>query len=222
MDIKDMLQKSGNISITGTPGSGKTALLKMFVKEAIELGKYDSIRVYTSKVNRIEWEEFLKEKIFKLKKFPKVSLLPPLFTMITSSSVSKKCLVIVDGYDIITNENITNGNIKDYRLRLEDTGIRNELKGRPSSIELLITREKSDEELAEYIFNKELDKYIRSDSTLCISNQTELRNLEFGFHQKIAFSNFYQPLPMGQFEYSSILNLNDYLQESKEDYWGDF
>lgn len=48
-----MLQKSGNISITGTPGSGKTALLKMFVKEAIELGKYDSIRVYTSKVNRM-------------------------------------------------------------------------------------------------------------------------------------------------------------------------
>lgn len=222
MDIKDMLQKSGNISITGTPGSGKTALLKMFVKEAIELGKYDSIRVYTSKVNRIEWEEFLKEKNFKLKKFPKVSLLDPLFTMFSSSLVSKKCLVIVDGYDIITNENVTNGNIKAYRLHLEDTRIRNELKGRPSSIELLITREKSDEELAEYIFNKELDKYIRSDSTLCISNQTELRNLEFGFHQKIAFSTLLQSYSTGQFEYSSILNLNDYLQENEEEYWGDY
>lgn len=222
MDIKDMLQKSGNISITGTPGSGKTALLKMFVKEAIELGKYDSIRVYTSKVNRIEWEEFLKEKNFKLKKFPKVSLLDPLFTMFSSSLVSKKCLVIVDGYDIITNENVTNGNIKAYRLHLEDTRIRNELKGRPSSIELLITREKSDEELAEYIFNKELDKYIRSDSTLCISNQTELRNLEFGFHQKIAFSALLQSYSTDQFEYSSILNLNDYLQENEEEYWGDY
>ncbi|NHI77367.1 hypothetical protein [Lactococcus petauri] len=222
MDIKDMLQKSGNISITGTPGSGKTALLKMFVKEAIELGKYDSIRAYISKVNRIEWEEFLKEKTFKLKKFPKVSLLDPLFTMFSSSLVSKKCLVIVDGYDIITNENVTNGNIKAYRLHLEDTRIRNELKGRPSSIELLITREKSDKELAEYIFNKELDKYIRSDSTLCISNQTELRNLEFGFHQKIAFSALLQSYSTGQFEYSSILNLNDYLQENEEEYWGDY
>lgn len=217
-----MLQKSGNISITGTPGSGKTALLKMFVKEAIELGKYDSIRAYISKVNRIEWEEFLKEKTFKLKKFPKVSLLDPLFTMFSSSLVSKKCLVIVDGYDIITNENVTNGNIKAYRLHLEDTRIRNELKGRPSSIELLITREKSDKELAEYIFNKELDKYIRSDSTLCISNQTELRNLEFGFHQKIAFSALLQSYSTGQFEYSSILNLNDYLQENEEEYWGDY
>ncbi|MDT2527144.1 nSTAND3 domain-containing NTPase [Lactococcus petauri] len=222
MDIKDMLQKSGNISITGTPGSGKTALLKMFVKEAIELGKYDSIRVYTSKVNRIEWEEFLKEKTFKLKKFPKVSLLDPLFTMFSSSLVSKKCLVIVDGYDIITNENVTNGNIKAYRLHLEDTRIRNELKGRSSPIESLITREKSDEELAEYIFNKELDKYIRSDSTLCISNQTELRNFEFGFHQKIAFSALLQSYSTGQFEYSSILNLNDYLQENEEEYWGDY
>ena len=128
----------------------------------------------------------------------------------------------MDDYDIITNENITNGNIKDYRLRLEDTGIRNELKGRFSPIELLITREKSDEELAEYIFNKELDKYIRSDSTLCISNQTELRNLEFGFHQKIAFSALLQSYSTGQFEYSSILNLNDYLQENEEEYWGDY
>lgn len=85
-----------------------------------------------------------------------------------------------------------------------------------------ITREKSDEELAEYIFNKELDKYIRSDSTLCISNQTELRNLEFGFHQKIAFSALLQSYLTGQFEYSSILNLNDYLQENEEEYWGDY
>lgn len=222
MDIKDMLLKSGNISITGTPGSGKTTLLKMFVKEAIELGKYDAIRVYTSKREELEWEEFLKEKKVKLKKFPKVSLLPSLFTKLPSSYISKNCLVIVDGYDIITNENVTNGNIKAYRLHLEDTRIRNELKGRPSSIELLITREKSDEELAEYIFNKELDKYIKSDSTLCISNQTELRSLEFGFHQKIAFSALLQSYSTGQFEYSSILNLNDYLQENEEEYWGDY
>ena len=158
----------------------------MFVKEAIELGKYDSIRAYISKVNRIEWEEFLKEKHLNLKVSKSVSSRPSIYYVFLIISF-KKCLVIVDGYDIITNENVTNGNIKAYRLHLEDTRIRNELKGRPSSIELLITREKSDKELAEYIFNKELDKYIRSDSTLCISNQTELRNLEFGFHQKLHF-----------------------------------
>ncbi|WP_285017112.1 hypothetical protein [Lactococcus garvieae] len=222
MDIKDMLLKSGNISITGTPGSGKTTLLKMFVKEAIELGKYDAIRVYTSKREGLEWEEFLKEKKVKLKKFPKVSLLPSLFTKLPSSYISKNCLVIVDGYDGIIRESVTNGYIRDYRLHLDNTRIKNELKGSPSPIELLITREKSDEELAEYIFNKELDKYTRSASTLCISNQTELRDLEFCSYQKIAFSKFHQSLPIGQFEYSSILNLNDYLQESKEDYWGNY
>lgn len=222
MDIKDMLLAPGNILVTGTPCDHRTTLLKLFVKEATELGKYDGIRVYTSRAGKLEWKEILKEKKVKLKKFPKVSIFFPPFTKINLSSISKKYLVIVDGYDNITRENVANGNIRAYRLHIEDTILRNELKGKDTPIELLITREKSDEELAEYIFNKDLNKYTKGDSTLCISNQTELINLQFGFQQKIAFSTLLQSYSTGQFEYSSILDLNDFLQENKEEYWGDY
>ena len=86
--------------------------------------------------------------------------------------------------------------------------------------------DKNDLELSRYMMEKKLcsyiDKYIDAKPKYCIASSESLDDLPFQFLQHIHFSRLNSGFPLGHFEYTSTHNLNDYLEESKEDYWGNY
>lgn len=219
--LHNILKKEGNIKISGEHGTGKTTMLKLLLSHAIEFEDYDEIVVYAS--SREDYSEFLKEKKVKLGQFLKVSVLSTLFNTTQLTQLfpsSKKRLVIVDDFDAIAQENIYNGNAGQYRQQLEWNLYIKARKGEVSYYDRISILEKSDLELLREAFKKEITKYNGEKTKFCISNPYSLDYLALSFHQSINFSSLSSPL--GQFELKTQYNLNDYLQSSKEDYWGDY
>lgn len=220
MKIENILLNEGNISVIGNPGTGKTSLLRLVVEKSVSLNIYDEIIVYTA--YREEYDEFLKNEKVKLGKVLKTSLIPQFFEGVELFSSKKQRLVIVDDFQAILEENIHNGNVRKYRARLKAT-INNDMRqGIESPMEIQRVYDKNDFELSRYMMEKKLCSYIDSKPKYCISSSKRLDDLPLKFLQHIHFSKLNSGFPLGHFEYTSTQNLNDYLQESKEDYWGNY
>ncbi|MGY3713709.1 AAA family ATPase [Lactococcus petauri] len=223
MKIENILLNEGNISVIGNPGTGKTSLLRLVVEGALSLNIYDEIIVYTAYGE--EYGELLKNEKVKLGKFFKTSLIPKFFEGVELFPSKKQCLVIVDDFHAILDENIYNGNVRKYRARLEAT-INDMRQGIESPMEIQRIYDKDDLELSRYMIEKELcsyiDRYIDAKPKYCISSSKNLDDLPFKFLQHIHFSRLNRGFPQGHFEYTSTHNLNDYLEASKEDYWGNY
>lgn len=224
MKIENILLNEGNISAIGNPGTGKTSLLRLVVEKALPLNIYDEIIVYTA--YREEYDELLKNEKVKLGKFLKASLIPPFFEGVEVFPSKKQRLVIVDDFQAILEENIHNGNVRKYRARLKATIYNDMRQGIESPMEIQRVYDKNDLDLSRYMMEKKLrsyiDRYIDAKPKYCISSSKNLDDLPFKFLQHIHFSRLNSGFPLGHFEYTSTHNLNDYLEESKEDYWGDY
>ncbi|WP_285121782.1 hypothetical protein [Lactococcus petauri] len=224
MKIENILLNEGNISVIGNPGTGKTSLLRLVVEKALPLNIYDEIIVYTA--YREEYDELLKNEKVKLGKFLKASLIPPFFEGVEVFPSKKQRLVIVDDFQAILEENIHNGNVRKYRARLKATIYNDMRQGIEIPMEIQSLYEKNDLELSRYMMEKKLcsyiDRYIDAKPKYCISSSKSLDDLPIKFLQHIHFSRLNSGFPLGHFEYTSTHNLNDYLEESKEDYWGNY
>lgn len=216
MKIENLLLNEGNISVIGNPDTGKTSLLRLVVEEALSLNIYDEIIVYTA--YREEYDELLKNEKVKLGKGLKTSLIPKVFEGVKLFPSKKQRLVIVDDFQAILEENIHNGNVRKYRARLKDTM----RQGIESPMEIQHIYDKNDLELSRYMMKKKLCSYIEAKPKYCIASSESLDDLPFKFLQHIHFSRLNSGFPLGHFEYTSTHNLNDYLEESKEDYWGNY
>jgi hypothetical protein len=223
MKIEDLLLNEGNISVIGNPGTGKTSLLRLVVEGALSLNIYDEIIVYTA--YREEYDELLKNEKVKLGNFFKTSLIPQFFEGVELFPSKKQRLVIVDDFQAILEENIHNGNVRKYRARLEAT-INDMRQGIESPMEIQRIYDKDDLELSRYMIEKGLcgyiDRYIDAKPKYCISSSKNLDDFPIKFLQHIHFSKLNSGFPRGLFEYTSTHNLNKYLQQRKEDYWGDY
>lgn len=224
MKIENILLNEGNISVIGNPGTGKTSLLRLVVEKALPLNIYDEIIVYTA--YREEYDELLKNEKVKLGKFLKASLIPPFFEGVEVFPSKKQRLVIVDDFQAILEENIHNGNVRKYRARLKATIYNDMRQGIEIPMEIQSLYDKNDLELSRYMMEKKLcsyiDRYIDAKPKYCISSSKSLDDLPIKFLQHIHFSRLNSGFPLGHFEYTSTHNLNDYLEESKEDYWGNY
>lgn len=224
MLIEDLLLNEGNISVIGNPGTGKTSLLRLVVENALSLNIYDEIVVYTAYVE--EYGELFKNEKVKLGKFFKTSLIPKFFEGVELFPSKKQCLVIVDDFQAIIEENIHNGNVRKYRARLKATIYNDMRQSIESPMEIQRVYDKNDLELSKYMMEKQLcsyiDRYIDAKPKYCISSSKNLDDFPLKFLQHIHFSKLNSGFPLGHFEYTSTHNLNNYLQESKEDYWGDY
>ncbi|MGI1837738.1 hypothetical protein ACRPK2_10460 [Lactococcus garvieae] len=221
MKIENLLLNEGNISVIGNSGTGKTSLLRLVVEEALSLNIYDEIIVYTA--YREEYDELLKNdkvKLGKLGKLLKTSLIPKFFEGVELFPSKKQRLVIVDDFQAILEENIHNGNVRKYRARLKTTN--DMCQGIENSMEIQHIYDKNDLELSRYMMEKKLCSYIEAKTKYCIASSESLDDLPFKFLQHIHFSRLNSGFPLGHFEYTSTHNLNDYLEESKEDYWGNY
>lgn len=224
MKIEDLLLNEGNISVIGNPGTGKTSLLRLVVEKALPLNIYDEIIVYTA--YREEYDELLKNEKVKLGKFLKTSLIPKFFEGVELFPSKKQRLVIVDDFEAILDENKRNGNVKKYRKNLEAIMYKNIRQGIESPMEIQHVYDKNDLDLSRYMMEKKLrsyiDRYIDAKPKYCISSSKNLDDLPFKFLQHIQFSRLNRGFPLGHFEYTSTHKLNDYLEASKEDYWGNY
>jgi predicted ATP-dependent endonuclease of OLD family len=224
MKIENLLLNEGNISVIGNPGTGKTSLLRLVVEEALSLNIYDEIIVYT--IYREDYDEFLKNEKVKLGKFLIASLIPKVFEGIELFPSKKQRLVIVDDFEAILDENKRNGNVKKYRKNLEAIMYKNIRQGIESPMEIQRVYDKNDLDLSRYMMEKKLrsyiDRYIDAKPKYCISSSKNLDDLPFKFLQHIQFSMLNRGFPLGHFEYTSTHKLNDYLEASKEDYWGNY
>lgn len=224
MKIENILLNEGNISVIGNPGTGKTSLLRLVVEKALPLNIYDEIIVYTA--YREEYDELLKNEKVKLRKFLKASLIPPFFEGVEVFPSKKQRLVIVDDFQAILEENIQNGNVRKYRARLKATIYNDMRQGIEIPTEIHRVYDKNDLELSRYMMEKKLcsyiDRYIDAKPKYCIASSESLDDLPFKFLQHIHFSRLNSGFPLGHFEYTSTHNLNDYLEESKEDDWGNY
>jgi hypothetical protein len=224
MKIENLLRNEGNISVIGNSGTGKTSLLRLVVEEALSLNIYDEIIVYT--VYREDYDEFLKNEKVKLGKFLIASLIPKVFEGVELFLSKKQRLVIVDDFQMILYDNITNGNVKKYRENLEAILYKNMRQGMATPMEIQHAYDKDDLELSRYMMEKKLcsyiDRYIDAKPKYCISSSKNLDDLPFKFLQHIQFSRLNRGFPLGHFEYTSTHKLNDYLEESKENYCGDY
>lgn len=224
MKIENILLNEGNISVIGNPGTGKTSLLRLVVEIALSLNIYDEIIVYTAYGE--EYGELLKNEKVKLGNFFKTSLIPQFFEGVELFPSKKQRLVIVDDFQAILEENIHNGNVRKYRARLKATIYNNMRQGIESLMEIQRIYDKNDLELSKYMMEKQLcsyiDRYIDAKPKYCIASSESLDDLPFKFLQHIQFSRLNRGFPLGHFEYTSTHNLNDYLEASKEDYWGDY
>lgn len=224
MKIENILLNEGNISVIGNPGTGKTSLLRLVVEKALPLNIYDEIIVYTA--YREEYDELLKNEKVKLGKFLKTSLIPKFFKGVELFPSKKQRLVIVDDFQAILEENIHNGNVRKYRARLKATIYNDMRQGIEIPMEIQSVYDKNDLELSRYMMEKKLcsyiDRYIDAKPKYCISSSKSLDDLPIKFLQHIHFSRLNSGFPLGHFEYTSTHNLNYYLEESKEDYWGNY
>lgn len=224
MKIEDLLLNEGNISVIGNPGTGKTSLLRLVVEKALPLNIYDEIIVYTA--YREEYDELLKNEKVKLGKFLKTSLIPKFFEGVELFPSKKQRLVIVDDFQAILEENIQNGNVRKYRQNLEAIMYQNMRQGIESQMEIQHIYDKNDLDLSRYMMEKKLrsynDRYIDAKPKFCISGLETLDDFPIKFLQHIHFSRLNRGFPQGHFEYTSTHNLNDYLEASKEDYWGNY
>lgn len=220
MKIENILLNEGNISVIGNPCTGKTSLLRLVVEEALSLNIYDEIIVYTA--YREEYDELLKNEKVKLGKGLKTSLIPKVFEGVELFPSKKQRLVIVDDFQAILEENIHNGNVRKYRARLKATIYNDMRQGIEIPREIHRVYDKNDLELSRYMMEKKLCSYIDAQPKYCIASSESLDDLPFKFLQHIHFSRLNSGFPLGHFEYTSTHNLNDYLEENKEDYWGNY
>jgi len=225
MKIENLLLNEGNISVIGNPGTGKTSLLRLVVENALSLNIYDEIIVHTA--YREEYDELLKNEKVKLGKFLKASLIPPFFEGVELFPSRKQRLVVVDDFQAILEENIRNGNVKKYRKHLEAIIIyKNMRQGIENPMEIQRVYDKNDLDLSRYMMEKKLcsyiDRYIDAKPKYCISSSKKLDDFPIKFLQHIHFSSLNRGFPQGYFEYTSAHRLNDYLEASKEDYWGNY
>lgn len=220
MKIENLLLNEGNISVIGNPDTGKTSLLRLVVEEALSLNIYDEIIVYTA--YREEYDELLKNEKVKLGKGLKTSLIPKVFEGVKLFPSKKQRLVIVDDFQAILEENIHNGNVRKYRAKLKATIYNDMRQGIEIPMEIQHIYDKNDLELSRYMMKKKLCSYIEAKPKYCIASSESLDDLPFKFLQHIHFSRLNSGFPLGHFEYTSTHNLNDYLEESKEDYWGNY
>lgn len=224
MKIENLLRNEGNISVIGNSGTGKTSLLRLVVEEALSLNIYDEIIVYT--VYREDYDEFLKNEKVKLGQFLIASLIPKVFEGVELFLSKKQRLVIVDDFQMILYDNINNGNVKKYRENLEAILYKNMRQGMATPMEIQHAYDKDDLELSRYMMEKKLcsyiDRYIDAKPKYCISSSKNLDDLPFKFLQHIHFSRLNSGFPLGHFEYTSTHKLNDYIEASKENYWGNY
>ncbi|MFK4796624.1 P-loop NTPase family protein [Lactococcus petauri] len=224
MKIENLLLNEGNISVIGNSGTGKTSLLRLVVEEALSLNIYDEIIAYT--VYREDYDEFLKNEKVKLGKFLIASLIPKVFEGVELFPSKKQRLVIVDDFQMILYDNINNGNVRKYRKNLEAILYKNMRQGMESPMEIQHVYDKDDLELSRYMMEKKLcsynDRYIDAKPKYCIASSESMDDLPFKFLQHIHFPRLNRGFPQGHFEYTSTHNLNDYLEASKEDYWGNY
>ncbi|MGL4249037.1 MAG: AAA family ATPase [Lactococcus garvieae] len=224
MKIENLLLNEGNISVIGNPGTGKTSLLRLVVEKALALNIYDEIIVYTA--YREEYDELLKNEKVKLGKGLKTSLIPKVFEGVELFPSKKQRLVIVDDFQAILEENIHNGNVRKYRARLKATIYNDMRQGIELPMEIQSVYDKNDLELSRYMMEKKLcsyiDRYIDAKPKYCISSSKRLDDFPLKFLQHIHFSRLNSGFPLGHFEYTSAHRLNDYLEASKEDYWGNY
>lgn len=224
MRIENLLLNEGNISVIGDPGTGKTSLLRLVIDKALSLNIYDEIIVYTA--YREDYDELLKKEKVKLGKGLKTSLIPKVFEGGELFPSKKQRLVIVDDFEAILDENKRSGNVKKYRKNLEAVMYKNIRQGIESPMEIQRVYDKNDLDLSRYMMEKKLrsyiDRYIDAKPKYCISSSKNLDDLPFKFLQHIQFSRLNRGFPLGHFEYTSTHKLNDYLEASKEDYWGDY
>lgn len=224
MKIENLLRNEGNISVIGNSGTGKTSLLRLVVEEALSLNIYDEIIVYT--VYREDYDEFLKNEKVKLGQFLIASLIPKVFEGVELFLSKKQRLVIVDDFQMILYDNINNGNVKKYRENLEAILYKNMRQGMATPMEIQHAYDKDDLELSRYMMEKKLcsyiDRYIDAKPKYCISSSKNLDDMPFKFLQHIHFSRLNSGFPLGHFEYTSTHKLNDYIEASKENYWGNY
>lgn len=162
----------------------------------------------------------------KLGKFLIASLIPKVFEGVELFPSKKQRLVIVDDFQMILYDNINNGNVKKYRENLEAILYKNMRQGMATPMEIQHAYDKDDLDLSRYMMEQKLcsyiDRYIDAKPKYCISSSKNLDDLPFKFLQHIQFSRLNRGFPLGHFEYTSTHKLNDYLEESKEDHWGDY
>ncbi|WP_341485214.1 ATP-binding protein (plasmid) [Lactococcus garvieae] len=225
MKIENLLLNEGNISVIGNPGTGKTSLLRLVVENALSLNIYDEIIIY-ARFKGEEYDELLKNKKVKLGKFLAPSLISQFFDGVELFPSKKQRLVIVDDFEEMLYENIHNKNVRKYRAHLQDLLYKNMCQGIESPMEIQRVYEKNDLDLSRYMMEKKLcsynDRYIDAKPKYCISSSKNLDDLPFKFLQRIQFSRLNRGFPLGHFEYTSTHKLNDYLEASKEDYWGNY
>lgn len=224
MKIENLLRNEGNISVIGNSGTGKTSLLRLVVEEALSLNIYDEIIVYT--VYREDYDEFLKNEKVRLGKFLMASLIPKVVEGVELFLSKKQRLVIVDDFQMILYDNINNGNVKKYRENLEAILYKNMRQGMATPMEIQHAYDKDDLDLSRYMMEKKLrsyiDRYIDAKPKYCISSSKNLDDMPFKFLQHIHFSRLNSGFPLGHFEYTSTHKLNDYIEASKENYWGNY
>lgn len=215
MKIKNLLLQPGNISILGHPGTGKTTLLKLIVEEAITLNEYDKIIVYTLPVNNDEWSEYKKDKRFKMAN-ARISLhiFEHYLNIQKLVNLNKANLIIIDGLDDLLRETIENRSVRMYR----DTAI--QLSNDHLRTQIIL--EKSDRELAIELLKYEIKKYPSAKIKFCISNNGKTNFLELLFTHEIQFNDLDNVHDIGNFEYTTKHNLGSYIEENREDYWGNY
>lgn len=215
MKIKNLLLQSGNISILGSPGTGKTTLLKLIVEEAITLNEYDKIIIYTLPVNNIEWSEFKKNK--KIKLVDSHISIDPLEYFINVRKLmrsNKSNLIIIDDLDNFLRNTIENNSVRKFR-----TSEVNMSWKQYQAWEIL---EKSDMELAIELLKRDICSYPPTQSKFCIANYRDENIFDFSFSHEIEFNDLENTYDIGDFQYTTKHNLGNYLEENREDYWGNY
>lgn len=209
MKIKNLLLQPGNISILGSPGTGKTTLLKLIVEEAITLNEYDKIIIYTLPVNNIEWSEFKKNK--KIKLIDSHISIDPLEYFINVRKLvrsNKSNLIIIDDLDNFLGDLIQNNSVRKFRV------------SEPNMSWNFL--EKSDMELAIDLLKRDICSYPPTQSKFCIANYRDENILDFSFSHEIEFNDLENTYDIGDFQYTTKHNLGNYLEENREDYWGNY
>ncbi|MGY3712042.1 ATP-binding protein [Lactococcus petauri] len=209
MKIKNLLLQPGNVSILGNPGTGKTTLLKLIVEEAITLNEYDKIIIYTLPVNNIEWSEFKKNK--KIKLIDSHISIDPLEYFINVRKLvrsNKSNLIIIDDLDNFLGDLIQNNSVRKFRV------------SEPNMSWNFL--EKSDMELAIDLLKRDICSYPPTQSKFCIANYRDENILDFSFSHEIEFNDLENTYDIGDFQYTTKHNLGNYLEENREDYWGNY